>query len=147
MSEMSTIVLNMTNAATEHVLRTGKTITYLNIRSRDWVRFGHKHEGKADPGHNVSVTPGQSVRLFGLDDNKVGGPVRYDLTFKIGDLCERDSYNLVYVGRIVAIGAKTVTIAHQHSNRKTRMSLDEFSRRNRDFDLQAINKRNSEWMD
>lgn len=132
---------------TQHILKTGKTTTYLNVQGKPYTQFGRTYERSPDKGHNVSVTPGVSVRLFGIDGNKYGGPVAYDKTFRVGDVCERGSFNLVYLGRIVAIGEKTVTIVDDLRQRKTRMSLDVFSRRNRDFDLAAIQKRNAEWMD
>lgn len=132
---------------TQHVLRTGSTTVYVNVQDKPYVRGGTTYTRSADEGHNVAVTPGVSVRLFGTDKNRYGGPVKYDLTFNMGDTCERDAYNLVYTGTIVAIGAKTITVKDDCLNKTTRMSIAQFSRRNRDFDLARISKRNSEWMD
>lgn len=146
----------MNSALALHTLQTGKTTTYLNVRSRDWTRFGKSHEGTVDRGHHAAVTPGKSIRLFGTMDRYVMNAatglrepamVKYDRTFKIGDTCERDSYNIVFLGTIVAIGAKTITIQHEHSSKKTRLSIERFSRKNRDFDLEQIRRRNSEWND
>lgn len=130
----------------QHVLTTGSTTTYLNVQDKPWTQFGVTHERAPNKGHNVSVTPGKSIRLFGIRE-LVNGPVPYDLTFKVGDVCERDSFNLVYLGTIASIGPKTVAIRDEHSGKVTRLSLASFSQRNRDFDLKAIAKRNAEWMD
>lgn len=132
---------------TQHVLRTGKTTTYLNVQAP--ARKRYTPEPMA--GHHVSVVPGESVRLFGVRRvyGRAGNDTaeRYDRTFKIGDTCERDSFNLVYTGTIVAIGEKTITVKDDCLNKTSRMTLAEFSSRNHDFDLEAANKRNSEWMD
>jgi uncharacterized Zn finger protein len=92
----------------------------------------------------VEVVPGVSIRLKGIDTNKVNGPVSFDKTFAIGDTAEYDSYNLSYIGTIVAIGKKTVTIAPRYGGRKYRLSLTNFTWRNRDFDAAVIAARNLE---
>lgn len=127
------------------VTRDGKSVTYRNIADRDHVRFGRKHKGAVSHGQHALVEPGKRVVLWGLDRNNTAGLRPYRIEFKIGDTAEYDSWNLVYTGEIVAIGEKTITIkAH---GRKHRLSIYLFNSKNHDFDLAAIQKRNSEWYD
>lgn len=53
---------------------------------------------------------------------------KHDITCRIGDLAEYHSYNLSYIGRIVSITDKTVTI--KDSDETRRLKLDEFCWRN-----------------
>lgn len=92
--------------------------------------------------YNVEIEPKVSIRLHGLFKNVHGDPRPYDITFKIGDKAEYDSYNLKYVGTIVNIGEKTVTI--QHRNEKSRLDLAHFANRNWDFDFEKIQAYNNE---
>lgn len=92
--------------------------------------------------HNVEVAPGKSVRLWGTETNHVNGPVEYDRVFEIGDTAEYGSYNLIYLGQITNIGAKTVTI-EDHGTRR-RLKLEEFSWRNRMLDLDKIAEQNQD---
>lgn len=57
--------------------------------------------------------------------------------FRIGDKAEYNSYNLSYIGDIVGIGPKTVTIEHgaSYNRKRSRLNLSEFCWRNWDFDL------------
>jgi hypothetical protein len=92
------------------------------------------------PGKYVGVIAGKSIRLYGVDKNRyvrdphtgkrVPGEVHYDVTYEVGDEAEWDSFNWSYIGRIVSIGAKTVTIEPGAGEKKRRLSLAEFSRRN-----------------
>lgn len=61
-----------------------------------------------------------------------------------GEPCPRCKEEEAYCGTIVAIGEKTVTI--QEDGRNRRLSVYEFSFRNRDFDIDAINARNEDVM-
>lgn len=93
--------------------------------------------------YNADIEPGKSIRLYGDDCGTRSVPTPFDKTFKIGDWAEYASYNLTYIGQIVAIGEKTVTIRHEHGEAKSRLSLDRFAWRNWDFDLDKIRERNS----
>lgn len=97
---------------------------------------------EVEAGHHVVVRPGLSIRLWGVDHNRVGGPVEYDRTFEVGDTVAMDSYNLVYMGQIERIGAKTVTIRGNLGVK--RLSLEKFSWRNRHFDVETAARRNHE---
>jgi len=102
-----------------------------------------------DDGCFVGVLAGKSVRLFGKTKTYAkGGPVDspYDVTFRIGDEVEYDSYNLSYTGHIVSIGAKTVTINTGRGEPKRRLKLEEFSWRNRRFDAEETRRKNHEEM-
>ena len=97
-------------------------------------------------GAFADITPGVSIRLYGEHKGyrKDGG--LYDLTFKIGDVAEYDSYNLNYLGTSEKITAKTVTIRPRHGEKVRRLSLHEFNWRNRHFDLEAIAASNADTM-
>jgi len=135
--------------------------THHNVKSRDRKRFGVVYEGEARKGHHVEVKPGDYVRLFGTNkkvrylkvhhrDGSMSGKSvpydqDYDLTFRVGDRAEYDSYNLSYTGIIVSIGAKTIGIQSDHGKVK-RLRLHEFSWRNDDFDIEKIRARNADTM-
>lgn len=101
--------------------------------------------GNAQIGHGVTVLPGDSLVIWGVDHNRVGGPVAYDRSFAVGDVAEYDSYNLSYTGVIKSITAKTVTIVDGSLTR--RLATGDFARRNRHFTIEASAKRNASWMD
>jgi hypothetical protein len=110
---------------------------------------------EVEPGKFVGVIAGKSVRLYGVEKNvyvkdengkRVPGEKTYDMTFEVGDEAEYDSYNLSYIGTIVAIGAKTVTIRPGKGERTRRLSLKEFSWRNNFGTVAEKRARNSEEM-
>lgn len=99
-----------------------------------------------DGTYNAEITK-TSIRVSGVCTNHIRGPQHFDRVFKIGDEATYDSYNLVYTGPIVKIGPKSVTIYNNCNDKNMRLDLFDFIRRNWNFDLNKINKRNSEWMD
>lgn len=128
-------------------------ITLRDLKARDYKRHGVTHEGKVDVGHHAEIVPGESITLFGMDDmvltaaNNNGSRVLYtkspySKTFKVGDLAEYHSYNLIYLGRIVSITAKGVTIEDERT--RYRLDVHGFSTKNRDFDLERIKRHNHE---
>jgi hypothetical protein len=125
------------------------------IKSRDWTRFGHKHEGRVSEGHHAVIVPGESILLHGIEtshdyvDGKVTKRSRlFAQSFKLGDRAVYHTYNLIFTGPIVAIGAETVTIAEDdHEGRNHRLSLYDFDRLNHDYDPEYIFKNNTEWRD
>ena len=130
-------------------LNKGKKIVYQEIRNKDHKRYGVVYSGNVMKGHKAEVIPGKSIRLYGQEHNRVNGPVSYDITFKLGDWAEYDSYNLKYTGKIIAIGPKTVTIqAYPGSNnaRNHKLNLYQFSFRNWDYDGKKIADHNAEEM-
>lgn len=90
--------------------------------------------------YNVEIEPKKSIRIYG---NYKGNNKAFNITFKIGDKAEYDSYNLKYIGEIVSIGEKTVTIDPGHRDKKSRLSLAEFCWRNHNFDAERIAKENA----
>lgn len=128
-------------------------IVLTDLRARDFKRGGHVYEGKVDVGHHAEIVPGESITLFGMGDevlmaaNTNGSRVLYTKApyrkvFKIGDLAEYHSYNLVYLGRIVSITVKGVMI--EDDGKRYRLDVHGFSTKNRDFDLERIQRRNAD---
>lgn len=109
-----------------------KTIVINNI--------GHKGPDIASDKH-ADVTPGVSIRIYGSEYNKP-----FDKTFKLGDIAEYDSFNLSYMGEIVSITPKSVTIQPSHGRKKRRLSLNEFIWRNKNFDVSVASAANAEAM-
>lgn len=66
------------------------------------------------------------------------------ITFKVGDLCEESSYNLIYTGTIKQITERNVIIAKKHSDRSRRMKLEDFAWRNWDFNADRVAQQNFE---
>jgi hypothetical protein len=92
----------------------------------------------------ITTTPKQSVRIVGqvrhYRNNETNQPDN-DVTFRIGDIASYDSYNLVYYGKIVAIGEKTVTI-QEDDGRKHMLKLADFALKNINFNLERAQARN-----
>jgi len=107
----------------------------------------HRHLGvdypeKIEPGAYAIVTPGKSVRLFGVEYSG-----RYDRTFAIGDTVAYDSWNMTYCGEIKSIGPSgTVTVTKGRREGTKRLDLHVFNWRNRTLDLAAIDARNADVM-
>lgn len=98
-------------------------------------------------GHHADIVCGKSIRLHGIETNRVHGPESYDLTFRVGDWAVYGGFNLTYTGRIISIGEKTVAIEEQHGGRVHRLDIARFSRWNWDYNSERISKQNSEWYD
>lgn len=131
----------------------GRTIVHYNIREKDRKFRGQIVRGAERTGHHVEITPGVSIRLFGMRDAftseirnggaRHGDKVPYDITFTIGSKCEESSYNLVYFGTIEGISAKAVTIRAEMGGVK-KHDLATFSHRNYDFDQAKAEARNAD---
>lgn len=119
-------------------------IRYEELRERDWTRGGVTHKGKVLKDAKADVIPGVSVRIFGRAHNLVI-PCDYDLTFKIGDDAVYDSYNTVYVGKIIRIGEKTVAI--QGNSATTQIAYERFTVLNCRFNREKIAKAKAEHYD
>ena len=91
----------------------------------------------------------QSIRIHGNEANCKSGVRPFDITFKVGGSAVYGSYNLTYVGTIVSIGEKTITIetGSAHQPRKQRLTIGDFIWKNYNFDLEKIKAINAEWMD
>lgn len=105
-------------------------------------------KGRTYRGHKYPDTPtgvvahierNKSIRMVGTYNNQA-----VDITFKVGDTAEFDSYNLHYLGTITKITDKGVTIDPQYREGTKRLSLHTFMWRNYNFDLADINARNAD---
>jgi hypothetical protein len=106
-------------------------------RGREWSREVYGR-------FNADIWPGEKILIYGTYTNR-SHPATFARTFKVGDEVEYHSWNLTYTGKLVAICPNTVTV--DDGGTKHRMNLADFIDKNWDFDLDKINKRNSEWMD
>ncbi len=101
------------------------------------VGKGCTRRGVVYPGQSTEmdahIERNKSIRITGKYSNR-----DVDITFKVGDTAEYDSYNLHYLGEIVKITDKGVTIRPQYSQRTKRLDLHTFAWRNHDFDLERI---------
>lgn len=69
------------------------------------------------------------------------------MEYKVGDEAVYDSYNLAYIGTIVAITEKSVIVVEPYRDaRKHRMTFEKFAFYN-DQPIAAAHKRNAEWTD
>jgi hypothetical protein len=125
-----------TNSGEESlVLRKGKTVRYINLQAFGRVEFGL----------HALVIPGGSIVVYGVNHNHVRGPVLLDRTFAVGDAATYGGRNIDYIGTIVSIGEKTVTVRDGQTTR--RLPIGEFARLNKDFDLVKSEAHNAAWMD
>lgn len=141
---------NAVNAAAPTVTRDGATVVYRNLAGKDRVQFGRKFAGEVAVGQHAAIEKNARIVLWGVNTNRTTGLLPYRTEFKIGDDAIVGSYNLVYTGTIVAIGEKTITVVEYPGtcNAKThRMTIAQFSARNRHYDAEAISKNNTEWCD
>jgi hypothetical protein len=97
--------------------------------------------------YNCVVDHNKSISIHCTYMNVYGTPKPTYVKFKIGDSAEYGSYNLHYIGTIVSITDKVVTIdsGHKTYNIKgervpelRRLKLGEFAARNWNFDLQKL---------
>lgn len=90
----------------------------------------------------VDLTKNSAITVYRERDGRITNQV----SFKMGDIAEYDSYNLVYTGVITGITDKSVTIQKTYGSqvKKHRLSLHEFCWRNYNFDLDRVNRENAE---
>ena len=141
---------NAVDTAAPTVTRDGATVVYRNLADRDRVQFGRKFSGSVAVGQHAAVEKNARIVLWGVNTNRTTGLLPYRTEFKLGDTAVCGSYNLIYTGTIVAIGEKTITVeeyAGTCNARKHRMTIAQFSARNRHYDAEYIFKNNSEWRD
>ncbi len=98
-----------------------------------------RNPGWNNGDYNADIQPKQSIRIFGVYTNS-SKPKPFDKTFKIGDEAEYNSYNLIYTGKIVSIGPKTVSI--DDDGKVTRLSIYGFIDKNHDFNVFKVNGHN-----
>lgn len=118
-----------------------KAVVVNNIRPRSRIRNGEviQYDGGSRDNLNAVVLRNESIRIYGVYNGKP-----FDITFKLGDTAEYDSYNLKYLGSIQGITDKGVLIKPKYSNSNKRLDLYTFCWRNYNFDLERINAENTE---
>ena len=101
--------------------------------------------GQAIPNERfyAEIEPNKSITIFGFSSRREDGAA-FKQTFKVGDKAVYGSYNLIYTGKIIAIGKGTVTIHKEGYSKASRLSLYEFCARNDDFNAERISKHNHE---
>lgn len=100
------------------------------------------YKNKKERYHATISADKKSITIFGNFWNGT----EFSKTFSIGDTAEYDSYNLHYLGNIVKISNKSVTIEEEYSTRKHRLDLYTFISRNKDLDVEEIAEKNHETM-
>lgn len=65
-------------------------------------------------------------------------------SFRVGETAEYGSYNFRYIGKIVSITDKTVTIYSETRRRNYRLSMYEFCWRNINFNEETVTAQNIE---
>lgn len=113
----------------------GKAIVYSG--AYEVSRFDRETKRHSTMPVHATVVPNRSIRVHS-DDGSI------DLTFEVGDTAEADSWNLSYLGPIVAISKKTVTI--EALGRRRRLTIGTFVCRNHE-PTSNKSQRNSEWYD
>lgn len=106
--------------------------------------------------HSVAVCRGRWIRIYGADvrlvpatANRGCGPAlrSYDQTYAVGDEAIYGGRNLHYIGRIVRITDRTVSVYMEPERRNRRLLLSEFSEWNRFRPVELARQRNYEWID
>lgn len=120
----------------------GKTL--IQLRERDVKRHGVEYPGRVLVGRYALVGR-DTIELFGCGTTMYGTPCEpYSRTFTVGDTAEYSSYNMSYLGKIVKITPKVVTIVkgESYSSTKACLKLHHFDWRNHDFDLEKTREHN-----
>ena len=115
----------------------------IEVYTKPFTLYGRKYEGQPT-GWKADVEKGKSIRIYGVyDTNRV-----FDVTLRIGDVAEYDSWNVGYHGTLSNVTAKRVTISDKYEKGKTySLDLAKFVRHNWDInDLDAI-KADMDWTD
>lgn len=102
--------------------------------------------GRVEIGLCALVTPKDSIVLYGVNHNHVNGPQIIDRTFSVGDVATCGGRNIDFLGIIVSIGEKTVTV-HSDVLGNKRFPIGDFARLNQNFDRATVEARNAAWMD
>jgi len=115
------------------------------VRKNGKIRKAYgKYGAEVSVGHSIKVWNAEAATQYTGNDTFGELP---GTKFEIGDWAEYGSYNLTYIGRIVQITEKTVTIRPRYANeheRNRRFSLYEFAWRNYDFDFARVERQNAE---
>jgi hypothetical protein len=105
------------------------------VFTKKYKRYGKVHHPQLSD-FEVKIVPQQEIVIRQVPDENGRYKWTCDVserTFRVGDWAEYDSWNLNYLGQIVAITNKTVTIVdypNSHNPRKRRLDLHTFCWRN-----------------
>lgn len=119
------------------------SIHLAEIASKPGTRHGRPYPGRVEQGARATIEPKKSIRLFGTQYPGTQFAQPYDVSFKIGDVAIYHSYNLSYLGTILAITEKSVTIRPAGCSRVRRLSIYDFNHYNYMFDLAKVEARNA----
>lgn len=128
------------------IARNGKSVFVRHIKGRDRKLFGRVHPGSIADHQHADIMIGESVRLHGINYNRIGDPVVYSIEFRVGDTAIYDSYNLDYTGPITAITEKGVAITDMHGKTR-RLGWHEFNWRNWDYSAEEVFQKRANFMD
>jgi hypothetical protein len=117
------------------VVREGKALRFRTLQAY----------GRTNYGMHAIVLPGDSITVYGVNMNHVNGPQAVDRTYNVGDACTCGGRNVDFIGTVVSIGPKTVTV--RSSLGTNRFTVGEFAHLNKDFDQVKVEARNASWMD
>ena len=92
---------------------------------------------------NANIIAGISIRIHGTNSNNAEmAPKAFDKTFLIGDKCQTDSYNFIYVGTIEKITTKRVRVK-DFDGRTRSMTIVKFCQQNYKFDAAKAEAHNT----
>jgi len=109
------------------------------IRSKDRKHRGQVYAGQPTGMFAEISKDRQQIRLSGAYWSKT-----VDITFKVGDMVEYDSYNLRYLGTIQSITEKRVLVKPRYGSGNKSMDLNGFAWRNHNFNLEQAHAENAE---
>ena len=121
---------------------------FKRVHTKQYKRFGKVHL-PVPTEFEVKIVPKQEITIRQIPED---GRYKWksditERTFHVGDWAEYDSWNLHYLGQIVAITDKTVTIIdypNSNSPRKRRLDLHTFCWRNFNRSIDEKRAANSE---
>jgi len=115
---------------------------FKTVQTKKYTRFGKVHPATPTE-YDVRIIPQQEITIRRNQPLEPGTRPNYrfngERTFRVGDWAEYDSYNLHYLGKIIAITNKTVTILdypNSHNPRKRRLDLHTFCWRNFSYSVE-----------
>lgn len=87
--------------------------------------------------YNVTIEKNTFIQIDCLYKN-AHTPKETSVKFMIGDIAEYDSYNLSYLGKIVGITEKTISILPEVGGTKRMLKIGDFCNRNYNFNLEKV---------
>lgn len=118
---------------------------YQHIRSKPIKQFEHRFQFRKGDDYNTVIQPGESIRIYGSIRPGSEFEKQFDLTFKVGDHAVYGGSSLLFIGRIVLIEPKFVTIRRfEYGPKVNKLSIYEFCWRNWDYDASRIDQENFE---